>query len=721
VSSKPGAIQARFLSTLSEANPVAVLKLLENTLGSWSEEEIASFRENRQTLVWTLEKIAVWPQQCVRAIRLLIRLAVNETDTNSNNATGTVRGFFRIGPEAAATEASPAERLPALLPLLRASNDKERELGLSCIAAALDTHGSGYRIVGPEFQGLKPRANLWIPKTYGDWWDAQHLYFKTLIDETARWPDHLRPAVCSALLSTVQQQIKVKPCTQLAFDVLGALVRDPSMNSSELNRFFADWPEYHDQPEIKDITDRIVSIGRSYTKQSLTSRFQRYVVDVDWLTWDEDIRERRGKRNNRAKPLVNGLAKRVATGTELFDVILPFLSPGKESLALWHFGDRLASNDPEWSLQGKLIAQALASRHWGCLGGYLSFVQKHDVPAFRKTVTSLLSSVDTAWLGAALTVRSEYDGILFEECLVAFEKKWIEASQFSALRYGRMWEKVPSSTLKRLIQLLNEKEDAASVGLLIGLFHDLPFTIISPFDSATVFSALSRAIPSEKGWNDSRGYDWQNACKKLTEFDDQFAIPLLDALITAMGHHYRLSYDHYVESVTLELVKADPIGAWQLIARHFEATLPKWRSDLLSWLKGGLASFHEKAVSAPINLLPVDLIIAWIDIDPAGRAGLIGHCVPGTLDLEAGGKLTVALIAKYPAIDGVKNGISAAFHSGGWTGPTSLHLKKKREKLRNWLTQGSGFEVTQWIESELEYIEKNIEREEIAEERTRFD
>ncbi|MCX7155715.1 MAG: hypothetical protein NTW45_04635, partial [Rhodocyclales bacterium] len=292
---------------------------------------------------------------------------------------------------------------------------------------------------------------------------------------------------------------------------------------------------------------------------------------------------------------------------------------------------------------------------------------------------------------------------------------------FSALRYGRMWEKIPSSTLKRLIHLLSNEADSASVGLLIGLFHDIPFTATSPFDSATVFSALRRAIPSEKGWNDSRGYDWQNACKKLIEFDDHFAIPLLDALFTEMGHHYRLSYDHYVESVTLELVKADPIGAWQLIARHFEATLPKWRSDLLSWLKGGLASFHEKADSAPVNLLPVDSIISWIDIDPVARAGLIGHCVPGTLDLEAGGKLSIALIAKYPAIDGVKSGISAAFHSGGWTGPTSLHLKRKREKLRDWLTHGFEFEVTQWIEAELEYIDKDIEREEIAEERTRFE
>lgn len=712
---------ARFLSTLTEANPSAVLRLLENTMLKWSNEEVASFKENRQSIVWTLEKIAVWPQQTVRAMRLLIRLAANETDTNSNNATGTLRGLFCIGVEAAATEASPAERLPALLPLLRSSSDKERELGLNCIEAALDTHGRGYRIIGPEFQGLKPRAKLWIPKTYGDWWDAQYLYFKTLVDETALWPDHFNPKVCSALLSAIQQQIKVKPCTQLAFDMLGTLIRDPNMKSSELNKFFTDWPEYHDQPEIKDITNRIVSMGRTYTKQSVTNRFQRYVVDVDWLTWDEDIRERRGKRNNHAKPLVSALAKRVATRIELFESLLPCLSPQKESPALWHFGEQLASNDPKRSLQDKLVTQALTSKHWGCLNGYFSYVQKHDVLAFQAAVTSLLSNADNAWLGAALTVRSEYDQVLFDGCLVAFEKKWIESSQFYALRYGKMWQKLPLPKLGRLIQLLIDAANATSVGILIGLFHEIEFDDTSPFASMTVYTALCRAIPSDQGWNDSRGYDWQHVCEKLIKWNSHFAQPLLDALLTEMDSHYRLSYDHYVESVSIELVKVDPVGAWQVIARHFEATLPKWRSDLLNWLKGGISGFNEKVVNAPINLLSIVSILEWIDVDPGKRACLIAHCVPGTLDIEAGGQLTSVLIAKYVNVDGVKSGISASFHSGGWSGPTSLHLKKKREKLREWLSRGFDFEVVQWIESELEQIDKSIEREEIAEERTRFD
>lgn len=114
---------SRFLSILAEANPAAVLKLLEATIGKWTSQELLDFEQNRQNLVWALEKIAVWPTFTVRAALVLARLAINENAQNSNNATGTFVGLFRIGPEAAATETSPQARLPALLKLLRSTQD----------------------------------------------------------------------------------------------------------------------------------------------------------------------------------------------------------------------------------------------------------------------------------------------------------------------------------------------------------------------------------------------------------------------------------------------------------------------------------------------------------------------------------------------------------------------------------------------------------------------
>ena len=50
---------------------------------------LLDFKQDRQNLVWALEKIAVWPTLTARAIQVLVRLAANENADFSNNATGT--------------------------------------------------------------------------------------------------------------------------------------------------------------------------------------------------------------------------------------------------------------------------------------------------------------------------------------------------------------------------------------------------------------------------------------------------------------------------------------------------------------------------------------------------------------------------------------------------------------------------------------------------------
>jgi hypothetical protein len=218
-----------------------------------------------------------------------------------------------------------------------------------------------------------------------------------------------------------------------------------------------------------------------------------------------------------------------------------------------------------------------------------------------------------------------------------------------------------------------------------------------------------------------RGYYWKNVCSKLIKWDASRTLPLLDALLTEMGKVYRLSYDSDVVSLANELVLADPTGAWNIVKAHFEESLPKWRGDLFQWLKGGLAGFDEKEPRGAIAELPVTEILEWIEEDPERRAALMAHAASPTFDDEHGGRLTRELLYRYGQFGGVRNGISAAFHSGGWTGPTSAHLKRKREKFRRWLAAGFEIEISQWIEAEIEYLDRNIEREEIDEERSRFD
>ncbi|MFM8691537.1 MAG: hypothetical protein ACKODC_03880, partial [Limnohabitans sp.] len=236
-----------------------------------------------------------------------------------------------------------------------------------------------------------------------------------------------------------------------------------------------------------------------------------------------------------------------------------------------------------------------------------------------------------------------------------------------------------------------------------------------------IFAIAVETIPSPGVLGHHFGYSWSRACEKLVKEAPSLAMLLFEAILVAMGNEFGLSYDNTVEELAKKLVFLDPEGAWRVTARQFEGTLPKWRSDLYHWLKGGIGTMDEREPRGPIAAMPEHSILAWIEIDPNQRAALIAHAALPTLDDEHGGKLTRQLLIRYGHISGVKSGISASFHSGGWMGPASLHLKSRRETLRKWLAAGFEYPVAQWIEQEIEGHDREIQREEIREERDHFE
>lgn len=716
-------IGSEFLSTLAEANPSAVLKLLEASIGKWGDEELLAFTVNRQNIVSTLEKIAVWTPLTVRALGLLARLAVNETDTNCNNATGTLSGLFRIGSASAVTEAAPAERLPALLKLLRSISDKDRLLALTLNNAALGFRTANFRIIGPEHQGMKGSAKLWRPTTLGEWWDAIDLYFRTLIDETRNWPPHMRKDVTRALVDAINKQILIPPCTELSFHILELLVNDTAVDSEKLNQFFHNWPRHNTDREFAVIARRVIKMGRAFERRSLASRFQRYVIDLDWSEWNDNINELKSRKPSRARALVTALAMRINKNPQSFMQISHLFTSARPELMqpLSFFGEQLANHDVSHVFLPELLRCTLESKHSVCLAGYLNGVRKRAVDYYSETVKCLLCNPGSAWLGARLIVGAEYDHELFPIALDALEASLIAASDFSSLRYGGAPFGISNEDLRRLILILGYKQDEYVVELLNGLLRSLPFDDSSPFDSALVFETVQRAISSNGGKIHDE-YEWDNLCKKLVAWDKAYVLPLLNSLFTEMGNPYRKIHTSAIESLAEYLLRLDPNGAWALLAKCFEATLPKWSGELVFWLHGGIGPLgNETEIRAPIADLPLDAIFAWIDCDPSRRASLIARAAPRTLDDVAGGRLTRELISRYSKIDGVTNGIDSVFAHYSWSGSASAYHKRRRDKFRVWLAAGFDREVMQWIETKLDCLDQRIEDAEIKEERERFE
>jgi len=709
----------KFLYVLAEVNPKNVLILLESIIGKLSDKELFELKNTRQCIVWTLEKIAVWKQYVVRVIRIMRRLAVNENATNSNNATGTLVNLFSIGIESATTEASPEVRLPALVEILRSSNVKERSLGLKIIDNALNMRLSGFRIIGPERQGLKPRADLWKPKTYGQLWEAYRSYFQILIDETRSWPVELRHEVCQSLLKAVKQQIEIPKCTEMAFSVLDILLSDAHMQPSLLNDFFWKWQEYERNDKNTEISYRIKKLEMKYTRHSFVSRFQRYVIDVDFMEIDEDFRERHQKKKNRSILLIESLASRIVKFPDILSEISHLLAPKKECPGLWKFGEALGSQDDKRNLLSPLVEIALSTKHSHCLCGYINSVCNSNPSLYQSIVKSLLTSKNSAWIGVQCVLVREYDDALFDLCFEALIKKWVNPFQLKVLTILRKIKTIPSDKLHAILCLLRERGDLLSLRLLLDFLENIDFDAESKFDSAFVFEIINCTIPCSRSMDADYGYDWKNVCLKLLEWNVNFAIPLLDKLLVAMNENDDISSHSYVCQISDEIVLRFPDASWVLIKDNFLNDTMNF--GVYYWFKSEYISFQDAVKRSAITYIPYDKILEWISENPNQRAKIIARLAPPSLNDEEGGKLTRVLLEKYSNLRGVASGICATFHSGGWSGDASKHMMRKRDKLRQWLVAGFSPEVNRWIDNEIDHLDSQIEIEIMHEERDRFD
>lgn len=711
---------ATFLSILAEANPRAVLNFLENTVATWSNDEILDFKNNRQQLVWALEKIAVWSVYTVRAINILIKFAINENSHYGNNATGTLIALFRIAPEGAATEASPEIRLIAMRQLLNSNNDAERRLAIKIIKNTLTASRFG-RIIGPEFQGLKERAKLWSPKTYGEWWQLEYMYFQVLIDETKDWQDSLQGELDQALLEVVEKQILNPRSTELAFQVLNKLVHVTEIEAQNLITFFRRIKKQIKNNPNSIILKRIRNIERSYIQRNLINRFRKYVLGADYLEWEDFYSNNAEKSKSRLTMLVDALAIRIVNTPIMTEELKELFALGGESPALYYFGKKLSECDSTQKLLPILKQVALGRKYDLCLRGYISAIREKDKPLYLELITDFLGEEETARIGVDLIFSSDYNDDLFEKCLKSLRKGWVEPNQFRMLQGGEKLGAVPNEKIKRLLYLLAEDKSDESLYTQLFILNSLPLSVFSSFDSNFIFSVVSRTIPLDVSLNDMFSYLWENVCQKFISCDENCVSSLLEVLIAAMEKKQDLRLQHSsIPVIANQLVKINFVKAWCIVKKHLEKNLPNWNFTLLSWLKGELDR-HGVNVNnhPPILNFPIAEIFQWIEADPAERALVIAYVTPVDLDKED--SLMRELLIKYGEFESVRNELSASFNTGSYSGRRSIYLKNKRSVLRQKLMNELEPNIVGWLESEIDNLDYSIERAEIEEERSYFD
>lgn len=704
----------RFMNYLSEADPSSTLALLERTIKTWSHEELYGWDSGRQEIVWALEKIVVWDSLFIRAISVLIPMVLAENAKNSNNSKGLLLSLFGIGLGWAPTQAPPSKRLPILQNLVRSTDAGRRALGLELCRQWLKTYG-GHRMIGAEYQGLKPPIEFWRPETYGEVFDYWRQVLRFLCDEMKGFGVIDRNQAASVLVDAAKGLIHIGNMSSEVIDILFELASDAEINRKPLTQFVI-WESRQNNEGLNNATlKKIHQLDKLLTGESLWERTNRYILHTNW---DEDYTFHGEEYKELTLP-----SKRVR---ELAKVYMNNFNVFSE-----HLGKLVRENGhrlPEFGAEcGKLATpqfdETVLSHiqsdnndvNGVFIGGYLAGLRTHDAARWEAHLHRLLYNKDVRQIAIECIWRSGFTESLIRSMLTLLKEGELTSRAFDRFVFDQELNSIEEALFQEIITTLLQVSDNSSVSICIQLVQNYYFNKkpSSEFPERLVFEVLTAAPPTEK--QDHRyGYCWGKVAENFLKRHPNQSITLLTEILTSRRRISHYGNSDYIAKTADKIVIAYPKESWKIVSELLASKIEN-RYEIICWL--GDTGFEDTPHKGTISYMPAKEIINWIKEDLEERLWLIREILPKTLDQNAGDQLTYLFIEEFCDDDKMASSLFAHFHMGGWSGNESNYLARKRDSARRWMSEISSIKIQLWLGKFIDYLNNRIEVAQIQEER----
>ena len=700
---------------LAEADPPSTLNLLEQTFGRWSLEELRSWSTGRQDVVWALEKIAVWKDLFARAGAVLVRLALAENSTHGNNSKGILKGLFEVGLGWAATQAPPASRFPIIERLLKSANEGERRLGLELCKGWLSTNG-GTRVVGAEYQGMRPALEFWRPAMWGEIFDAWKTVWRFLRTESRRWADPDRRAAFSVLIEAGMSLARYRVMAPEVMETLFELADDPAVDKAgfvaavvrDLRHPVSQYP--------RGMRKKMQELDKKLTGSSFWDRFSRFVL---FTTFDEDhiVNGDAVSDDPVTSKRVEALAAEVSRNEELLFEQLPrFVS--SEGHRLPQFGYALAKQLEDDRLDSDLFSALKADPKnvtSEFIGGYLAAAREMNFPRWEQMALELLDEPDLQIVAVNATFRSGISPKVVEKLLALYLSQRIKARAFGRIGLLATQSGIPQSLIDETIRALIDRDEDEDIDVGIELTDQYYCRDERPFPNPQTRELIAAAVELESNRNTMRDYYLHRIVKRYRAQYPAEDLQLLASLLSNFDSLSRLRGRYDLSLIADEIVRTHPSEAWSIIQAAIESQ-PDAAYGIVMWL--GDSSLAHQGTPGAMRLLNAEDIIQWARGKPEERVRLIYNGLPKTLDEKAGGRVTQLFIEIFGSMDRVTGALIAHFaYSGAWWGPRSSYLRGKRDEARGWLGGIRSPTVEEWVTRYIATLSQDIELAEIEEER----
>jgi hypothetical protein len=647
---------SRLLIQLSIIAPDEVVQHLAELLEAASLENLQHASGVRRDLVWSLGKLVWHSRTFEQAADALLRLALAENETYSNNATGTWSELF--GLMLPGTAARPAVRLRYLERHATDVRAVARKLVAGAAASALTPHES--ILVSGELQGGFIVEARGTPSTYEEAWEYQRGAIKLLGSLARDVALGVREQALNALVTAIHPLLSNVHVREFFFDTLGGLdeqgLRRVRTEAAHLEALFA---------RATDVDDRVDGLELLKQKLPATSPEEELQVLAHARRWDfED-----GELQTRVLDVLRKLPQ-----TRVLAVVGQLLR--QEDLpAAYELGAGLHATMPS-SMVPEFLAGLADGSNSPALVGYLQEQVEAGVDdAFDAFLDSELGQALPPATRIGLTVRarpSEAGWERLESLLPG-----VPVSQAAARLFG--WHiDMPMPRLAWLLTLwlptiCDQLDYNAAVDFVAMVLHRHAETQldVDPLVGRLVAARTSYPELGQQGW------DWAQLAKRQLTSDPMGLVQTLAVLLEKGSLHIFAGTEE--SQVFEDALAAAGEQAVRFVLDKIHAGSWIMQMNLRGWVK-------------PLYELPV--AADWIG-DNAERATTVASITHVAGDEP---NATVRLLLdRFGSDDRVGGELAGNFISGSWTGNESDRIAGQIEQLQKWISsQGEPQGVKRW-------------------------
>lgn len=689
------------IESFAEVNPEVVADFLTRTINTRTTGELYGISKGRRYIIWTLEKLCFKQETFIRGASLMLKFALAENESISNNATGQFKRLFPV--MLPATEISLEARLKFLQDAIKV--EPYKAIIMDTVKVALHTRDFIYMDGAETFGGNKLKSYM---PSRSECFD----YIKGCLDLVKEEVEGNSVAAESGL-ETIENNFAVLcdfGAEGIILPVVDSIARFKSYNWDKLQESMA---RFKDQvwsninPENKRLYEDILS---RLTKTDPISKFKRVEKEAfNNRNFEYGLKQRREIYKELAKEFIE---KGLVTKDNLRELI------HTDNISSDPFGATLAEGMSEVEQVNFVntyleILAEVENLRIDILCNFVSVLKDKTFEALLpKIMQSPVSSITYACMG----VRNiKPNNLLFENL-----KLLIKEGNASVSDFIQYWTMIPINgfTMEDLELLFNTVQNFDnSLPVILRMYSFLCYNK-KPESLQSICSIVEKAL-----------LEYDDEAKPLINVENALHV---SCTLLADGSHQVLAkrindeilaYARQTETYFTVSYEIEEIYHL-LMLKYFDVIWPSLSEALLASDEQFMTYYHLKELlgtdmvseSAPILMVGdhfqafLDWCNKYPDIAPARLASMIQVADGNTFTPEA-----MALIDNYADKQYVLNEIGCNLDSFASVGSVVPYYER-RKNIYSTLLEHNNPDVRQWAQSQVNACQYMIERESSFEE-----